>query len=74
VPKDFPFEEARAGADKWINDGFDVYQKFTCEKCGQRLTMDVPNAFFTSGDCDKCGHVTDIAKRGCNYAAIGKVR
>jgi hypothetical protein len=29
--------------------------------------MEEPNTFYTTGSCDNCGHVTDIAKNGCNY-------
>jgi hypothetical protein len=50
-----------------MNDGWTVYQKFTCENCGQRLTIHEPNVFYAAGTCDKCNHVTDIAKNGCNY-------
>lgn len=29
--------------------------------------MDEPNVLYKSGSCDKCGHITDIEKQGCNY-------
>lgn len=64
---DYPFNDVVDTAGDLINRGYTVYQKFTCEKCGQRLTMDEPNKFFISGTCDKCGHETDIQKHGCNY-------
>jgi len=47
-----------------------AYQKFTCEKCGSRQTIDEPNTFYTSGSCEECKHITDIAKRGCNYMMV----
>jgi ribosomal protein L40E len=68
---DYPFDEAEEGAKKWMADGFEIHQKFTCVKCGARLTIEEPNVFYTSGSCDKCGAVTDIRARGCNYLAIG---
>ena len=64
---DYPIEECRVTADKAIENGYTIYQRFSCEQCGQRLTMDVPNVFFTSGGCDKCGHTTAITH--CNYTA-----
>ena len=68
MPKDFPINECRARADVAIGRGFTIYQKFTCAQCGNRLTMDVPNAFFTTGGCDRCGHVTDIVV--CGFSAV----
>jgi hypothetical protein len=43
------------------------YQKWTCEKCGDRVTGETPNKLFTEGKHDDCGHTTDLRKRGCNY-------
>lgn len=74
---DYPIAECQ----KRIDEIFDRYpsldikafQKFSCEKCGERLGMDIPNAFFVSGTCDQCGHETDILKRGCNYTLVMEV-
>jgi len=65
---DYPIEECAKTAADAINGGYTIYQRFSCERCGQRLTMDVPNQFFRSGACDKCGHTSDITH--CNYTAI----
>lgn len=51
-------------ADEAANDGFVVFIKFTCENCGSRQTFDTPNAFFRSGQCEECGHITVIKKGG----------
>jgi hypothetical protein len=67
---DYPFDEVVKVADKIIARGWTLYQKFTCAGCGERCTMEEPNSFYTSGNCE-CGHVTDIRERGCNYMAIG---
>lgn len=67
--QDLPFDEAVASATRKIMTGFDVYQKFTCQGCGHRLTMAEPNCFYTTGTCDRCDAVTDIAARGCGYMA-----
>lgn len=63
----YPIKECEEAARKLIAQGATIYQKFTCAGCGQRLTMDEPNQFFTEGGCDKCDAITDIEKDGCNY-------
>jgi rRNA maturation protein Nop10 len=64
---DFPFYEVAEKAGELVRAGADVYQKFTCQQCGNRLTMDVPNKFYKEGTCDNCGAITNIEKQGCNY-------
>jgi hypothetical protein len=63
---DFPFDDLVERGIERMNQGWDVYLKFTCSGCGQRLTIDVPNKFFTEGTCDKCPALTDIRKTGGN--------
>lgn len=70
VHRNHPFLEVVKGAEQRIKQGWTVFQKFSCEKCMARLEMPEPNKFFTTGTCDQCGHLTDILKSGCNYAAI----
>lgn len=65
-----PLDEVIASAQDIIDKGGAVLQKFTCSGCGARQTMDKPNKFYTSGSCGECGHITDIAKDGCNFIAI----
>jgi hypothetical protein len=67
---DYPFEVVSEGANAVVERGGMIYQKFTCNGCGNRLTMDVPNTFFKQGSCDQCGVVTDIEARGCNFLAV----
>ena len=67
---DHPFEEVVATAEGVIAKGGRVFQKYTCSGCGQRLAMDKPNVFYKTGECDKCGAVTDIEANGCNYLAV----
>jgi hypothetical protein len=64
---DYPLHDIIQSVQRLINDGATVYQKFTCEKCGSRQTIEEPNRLFTSGVCEECKHTTDIRKRGCNY-------
>jgi hypothetical protein len=69
-PKNFPFDEVVAEADELIGRGATVFQKFTCEKCGARQTIDVPNVFYKQGSCQECAHVTDCYRTGINYLVI----
>jgi hypothetical protein len=67
---DFPLNEVADKAAAVIKVGATVLQKFTCDKCGSRQTMDQPNTFFLRGSCEECGYVTDIEAKGCNYVII----
>lgn len=73
TPTDYPFAEIADAIPELIAKGFRVHQKFTCDACGQRLTMDEPNKLFKTGTCDKCWHITDIEKRGCNYLLLASL-
>ena len=70
VYKNYPVVEILKAWERLIPQGWVLFQKFSCEKCMQRLEIDEPNKFYTVATCDKCGHFTDIAKTGCNYTAI----
>ena len=49
------------------------WQKFTCERCWKRITVDKPNTLFEIGHCQHCNHFTDLKRDGCNYAlAFGR--
>ena len=67
---DYPIEECAAACKKIIARGGTVYQKWTCENCGDRVTGNEPDKLFTHGHHEDCGHVTDIRKKGCSYIAI----
>lgn len=65
---DHPFDIVVADAERLVNEkGATVWQKWSCIHCGARQTMATPNKFYTSGECEECGGVTDIQKEGCNY-------
>lgn len=66
----YPFDDVIKNADEVIAKGGAVYQQFVCEHCGNKLSMDAVNTFYTSGTCDKCGKITDIRKNGCNFMTI----
>lgn len=66
---DYPLHEVAKGAEKKMEEGWTVFQKFSCRSCGSRQTMGTPNQFFTKGTCQECGAVTDIRIQGCNYMA-----
>lgn len=66
---DFPFLEVSETAERAVRDGGTIYQKWTCQGCGSRLTGTIPNALMKTGKCD-CGHITDLVKTGCNYLLL----
>jgi len=61
---DLPIPELLRRAQEAIKAGWNVYFKFTCEKCGSRQTFDKPNVFYKKGQCEECGHITEIEKGG----------
>jgi len=69
---DYPFEEIAEDAGKILaqDKNASVYQKFSCENCGSRQTIDEPNRFYTLGKCEECSHVTDLRRRGCNFMVM----
>ncbi len=71
---DYPLEEIGEAVEGHLAAGHDVYQKFSCEECGNRLTMEESGIFYEQGKCDKCGHVTDLTKTGCNYMVIMRTK
>jgi len=69
-PKNYPVAECVRTANEHIAQGSVIYQKFTCESCGSRQTMEEENTFYLKGKCEACGHTTDIQKDGCNYMLV----
>ena len=68
--QNFPLIECEEGAKAVRARGGFIHQKFTCEACQRRITMNNPDTFYTEGHCEDCGHVTDLLKAGCNYVAF----
>jgi hypothetical protein len=71
--KDFPLDECCEAARDFVADGALVFQKWTCDGCGERVTANTPNVFTELGHHEDCGHVTDIRRKGCNYALIWSI-
>jgi hypothetical protein len=67
---DYPFDEVVDEAARLVMRGFTVFQKFSCQQCRQRLTVDTPNSFHPTGSCEQCGALTDIKARGCNFLLV----
>jgi DNA-directed RNA polymerase subunit RPC12/RpoP len=66
---DLPWDDLLAQAQDTINSGATVYQKFTCGSCGARQTIESPNKFYTEGQCEECGHITDLKQKGGGFMA-----
>ena len=69
---DYPLADVVSKAEALATAGHDVYQKFTCDGCGSRLTMETPNEFHQTGTCDKCNVVTQIKR--CNMMVHMRLR
>ena len=69
-PLDYPLKEIEATLRKRLAEGYSFHQKFTCEHCGQRLTVEEENVLLEEGGCDQCGGITNIKKKGCNYMLL----
>jgi hypothetical protein len=69
---DFPLDEVVKQANELFANDRDaiLFQKFSCENCGRRQTMETPNKFFARGQCEECGHITDLRVKGCNYMVV----
>ena len=66
--EDFPLEEIARAAKDTVDAGGTVFQKWTCQHCGSRQTMEEKNQFYRSGLCENCGGTSIISR--CNYIAI----
>jgi hypothetical protein len=70
----YPIETCAKTLHEIMQPGMTFYQKWTCEKCGDRVTGNTPNKLFTSGHHEDCGHTTDLTRRGCNYVIMSVVK
>lgn len=68
--EDFPLSEIAASCEMVIAKGGFILQKWTCEGCARRITANNINVLVHHGHCQHCNHVTDLDKRGCNFALI----
>ena len=66
---DRPVEEIAALADRMIQRGMTIWQKWTCQHCGSRQTMAEPNLLFRSGICQECGKQSTIEV--CGFMLAG---
>lgn len=72
VPNDYPLEELAESAEKLVEAGGVFFMKWTCGKCGERVTSITPNTLTTYSHHDEpyCGFTTHTAKTGANYVAV----
>jgi DNA-directed RNA polymerase subunit RPC12/RpoP len=69
--KDLDRREALIRANGWASRGWNVYFKYTCEKCGERCTLAEANLLTEYGECYECGHETKLEKVGFLLASKG---
>jgi hypothetical protein len=72
--RNYTLKECDARLAQYVNEIVEgrmrFWQKFTCDNCFERITVDEPNKLFITGHCQLCGHVTDLQKMGCNYSVM----
>lgn len=56
---DLSYEDAVEMANKVAESGAQVYFKFTCEHCGERVSFQEANSIYEAGECAACGKITD---------------
>src|SRR5207342_1280706 len=61
---DYPITACMETVKPFVEAGCHFNQKWSCAHCGSRQTMAQPDQFFASGQCEECGHVTDLKHRG----------
>lgn len=68
--RDVPYDECCAMAKSYFDMGARVFQKWTCDGCGDRVTASKPNAFYKYAMHEDCGHITNIMEKGCGFMLI----
>lgn len=66
-PKNLPRQELMehaADALKRIGGNGQVFFKFTCPVCGERVTFAEPNILYEEGECCNCGHTSPVTEGG----------
>ena len=67
TPGDKPFLQIVKECQNILNHNCHFYQKFTCENCGSRQTIDDEDKLYTKGQCEECNHITNLQEKGCGY-------
>ena len=65
--QDRPRDEIMAMAERLLersSHNARVHFKYTCQHCHERCSFSEPNILYESGECHKCGKVTDIQEAG----------
>lgn len=65
-----PFEQVRDNFAKKVGEGGMALQAWTCDGCGAIQRMSQINGFYTEGQCENCGHVTNLVRKGCNFTLM----
>lgn len=71
-PKDIPWKDLIARMEELAKEGHQVFLKWTCEKCKQRVMAEKPNQVSTQMKHDEpeCGHITDVTKTGGGFVLV----
>jgi DNA-directed RNA polymerase subunit RPC12/RpoP len=66
VPTNLKRDELLRHAQEVCNHlpGARVFFKYTCDRCGERVTFTEPNYLFEEGECHACGHRQPVTEGG----------
>ena len=70
----YPFDDCVRAAEELIRKNVVVHQQWNCEHCGAKQTMEMPDIFYETGECEECHRITNIRRSGCNYMVHATTR
>lgn len=65
-----PFKQVHDNFAEHVKAGHMGLQSWTCDGCGAVQRMSQINGWYVEGECENCGYVTDLRKKGCNFTLM----
>lgn len=66
----YPWHEVSRNFLRQVKAGRIGFQTWNCDECGAKESMAQSNALYWEGECENCGHVTDLRRKGFNFTLI----
>jgi predicted SprT family Zn-dependent metalloprotease len=65
-PREVIMQEAQETVDRFTLQGInvEVFFKYTCQYCGERVTFNQKMALYEEGECCACGKITEVLFAG----------
>lgn len=68
--KHHPWAKVALNVERIVAEGGIILQSWTCDKCGAVQRIGEANGFYIEGECENCGHVTNLKVKGCNFTLL----